>query len=272
MALTKIPASMLEDTFATQASVDAALAAGSKVANRQAFAASGTWTKPTGFSANATAFIQVWGGGGSGSKAASVGTCGGGGGGYSERWALISALGATETVTVGAGGVAKSTTSDGSVGGNSSFGSWNTAYGGGPGSFSGSTSGGGGGGGYESAGAIQTPGNPQLIAFTDLTTVKLIGAGGITASKPGVTGYGSHGGGGSMDANPGGSAINGGGGGGGYNGGTGGLSQNGGNGGAGTAVAGVSGSIPGGGGGAGGSGNSGAGARGEVRITVFDGA
>ena len=289
MALTKVPASMLADTFATQANIDTAIAAevtarnvaiaaipaGAKVANRQAFTASGTWTKPTGFSANAMAFIQVWGGGGSGGKAGGTGSSGGGGGGsYSERWILLSLLGATETVTVGAGGASKTTIASGNVGGNSSFGSWNTAYGGGPGSCPSDVGGSGGGAGPFGAGGIQTPGAPLVLSSTpDGVAFYYIGQGCNTSGSPNVAGLSNHGGGGGYTSTfaAGGNATNGGGGGGGAGTGAGGISQNGGNGGA-SGTIGTVGAAPAGGGGSGGTGNSGAGGRGEVRITVFDGA
>src|SRR3990167_3089604 len=68
----------------------------------QTFTASGTWTKPSGGN---IAFIQCWGGGGGGgSSPEGSGAGGGGGGSYTEKWILLSSLGATETVTIGAGG------------------------------------------------------------------------------------------------------------------------------------------------------------------------
>ena len=99
-----------------------------------------TFTKPPGYQALS---VEIWGGGGgggSGSKAAASFTCGGsGGGGGSKVMAtlLSSAIGTTETVTIAAtanGGAAQTTNGtagvNGDVGGNSTFGSWLTAYGG----------------------------------------------------------------------------------------------------------------------------------------------
>jgi hypothetical protein len=122
----------------------------------QVFDTSGTWTKPTidGTIVGRIARIQVWGAGGSGGRNSSSGGGGGGGGGYNEVLLDITTLGATETVTIGAGGAARSTNANGATGGNSSFGSHCTAYGGGGGFGSSSALGtGGSGGGALSAGS-----------------------------------------------------------------------------------------------------------------------
>lgn len=77
--------------------------------------------------------VQAAGGGAAGSRAnAGQLACqpGGAGGGYSERLVEASALGATETIVVGAGGAAGTSTTDGGNGGNSSFGGLCTANGG----------------------------------------------------------------------------------------------------------------------------------------------
>ena len=71
----------------------------------QTFDSTGTWTKPATAGASSRCFVQIWGGGGGGNTDAGGGEgAGGGGGGYAEFWVLASALGATETATVGAGG------------------------------------------------------------------------------------------------------------------------------------------------------------------------
>ncbi len=92
------------------------------------YTSNGTFTKAS--YPNATAIIvQCVGGGGSGGTAATTAagqvSCGmpGGGGAYARSLILLSALGATETVTVGAGG-------SGGSGGNSSLGSLVIAVGG----------------------------------------------------------------------------------------------------------------------------------------------
>lgn len=285
MPLTKIPTSMLADTFATQANIDAAIAAevtarNAAIAeiptptvpvalNYQVFNASGTWTKPSGYGTNALAKIQVWGGGGGGSKNSNNG--GGGGGGFNERWVLLSSLAATVTVTIGAGGTSTATAGGaGGIGGNSTFGTHVTGYGG----SGGSISGGGGGGGPFGAGSFTTPGLPAIVAGFDAmptpTLVYLSGQ-GMPGNSSGQDGVEHGGGGGAGSTRTGGRSVHGGGGGGGV-GGAGGASVNGGNGGAGVASGnGIAGTQPGGGGGATTSGTSGVGGAGRVIVTVFDG-
>ena len=93
--------------------------------------------------ARVRARVQAAGGGAAGARAANdqlVARNGGAGGGYSEALIDVSALGAVETVVVGAGGSAGGADSDGGAGGNSSFGGFATANGG-AGGTSGMTSG-----------------------------------------------------------------------------------------------------------------------------------
>ena len=80
-----------------------------------------TWTKPAGAGPNDLVLCMLWGGGASGG----VGNSGGGGGGFLIGWAIASRLGATESVSVGAGG-----TGNFGAGGSTSFGSLWTATGG----------------------------------------------------------------------------------------------------------------------------------------------
>jgi len=245
--------------------------------NVQTFTSSGTWTKPS-LAAGSRVLIQAWGGGGSGGRAnANMG--GGGGGGYNERWLTLSQMGATETVTIGAGGAAKTTNGAGNDGGNTSVGSLITAYGGG-GSIAATNQGGGGGGQLSAASSSggTNPGKPWYLFNTDggggnayLGT----GGAGSSAGNAGVEAF-NHGGGGGAGGgiNAGGASVWGGGGGGGGNTttnvGSGGVSSFGGNGSAGTqSTAASAGSQPGGGGGGTGSGTSGAGGAGQVIITVF---
>jgi hypothetical protein len=97
------------------------------------YEANDTWTKPTGLD---HVIVEVVGGGaggggcnsGSGLSAAAPG---GGGGGYSKKFISAASLGATETVTVGAGGAGGAAgTNNGAAGGTSSFGSHLSATGG----------------------------------------------------------------------------------------------------------------------------------------------
>jgi hypothetical protein len=240
------------------------LAAGELSANatggvdRQVFDASGTWTKPTGFSPDSLVKIEVWGAGGSGSSSWRGDTTlsGGGGGAYHEAYTMLSRLGATETVTVGAGGASRTAPSSGSninglAGGHSQFGSLVRAGGGGPGQVNLSSAG----------GTRQTPGTGS--AFTsdfvfDDGTNYYRGA-GSNPNAANETSRNSYFGGGA-----GGGAVT--------SGSTAGFSVFGGNGGAGGGTVGQAGTAPGGGGGApnrNAANPSGAGAAGRVIVTVF---
>jgi hypothetical protein len=84
------------------------------------FTASGTFTKPPGYSQFGA---RAWSGGQSGGKS-STGAFGGVGGGCGDFKILASALGATATVTIGAGGAAQASSGfDGNIGGNTTLGS-----------------------------------------------------------------------------------------------------------------------------------------------------
>ncbi len=223
------------------------------------FTASGTFTKPPGYNAFG---MLLWGAGASGGKGDGSTQAGGGGGGACFSGTIpASAVSTTESVTIGSGGVAvTASVTAGNVGGNSSFGSLITSYGGGGNSIVG-----GGGGGLKSAGSSATGGTPAELFNGG-------GTGGNSAA--GFASYygGGGGGGGSTDAAyAGGASVYGGGGGGNApatTAGAGGTSVFGGAGGAGgVATNGTAGTAPGGGGGATKSGTqSGAGARGELRI------
>ncbi len=112
------------------------------------FTTSGTWTKATDAPAGATHYAAVgWGGGGSGATTNNTNSAGGGGGGGAMDFAIgaLADLGATETVTVGAGGAAQTATdADGEDGGATSFGALFTANGGSGGTYSPMTGGAGG--------------------------------------------------------------------------------------------------------------------------------
>jgi hypothetical protein len=107
----------------------------------QVFTSSGTWDKPDGAKLIDVICIGGGGGGGSGRMGASGSTrasaSGGGGGGYSRALLSASAVGSSETITVGTGGTggAAVTTNStngnaGSDGGDSSFGAHLRAAGG----------------------------------------------------------------------------------------------------------------------------------------------
>lgn len=126
-----------------------ALSAG--LIDEQTFNAGGTWTKPLNISVLAMVEATVWAGGGGCGTGAASSQCagGGGGGGCTIKRFKITDLTSTVTVAIGAGGTI------GNAGGNSSFGSYVLAYGGGVGgsSSTGNPAGGGGGGGSISAGS-----------------------------------------------------------------------------------------------------------------------
>lgn len=249
----------------------------------QQFTASGTWTKPVaGLTSSSRAFLECWGAGGGGGNISSPASFGGGGGGaYSSTWVAANSLGTTETVTVAVASAVKG------VGGNSSFGSWVTAYGGGAASAGATIFGGAGGGGQTSAGS-----NPPSSTTGGAGGGPWLAAGGVNTGAAGANSMSGGGGGGendstgqgfaggasyyggggggsggqnSLTAGAGGGSVWGGGGGGGENTATGnvglgGVSLWGGAGGKG----GVAGLAPGGGGGF----NAG-GARGQCQITLF---
>ena len=96
---------------------------------RTRFLASGTWTKPPGYLKH-RGVVASGGCSGSKSSGGTFAAAGPGGGAFPFEIA-DSVLGATETVTVGAGGVAQTVAStDGNSGGTSSFGNWVSVIGG----------------------------------------------------------------------------------------------------------------------------------------------
>jgi hypothetical protein len=245
------------------------------VINTQTFDASGTWTKPAGYSASSRVLVQAWGAGGSGGRnTTAISASGGGGGGYIERWLNLSQFGATETITIGAGGAARTATNqNGAIGGNTTVGSLVTAYGGGGGGGNvvGNVAG-GSGGGQLSAGNIPsgilvtTPGRPYFGVYDgDGSNGSGFQGSGVAASNyntADLAAYWHGGGGGAGTTNVGGAQSVWGG-----TTGTGGTSLFGGNGGA-AGATGTAGTQPGGGGGAA-TGTSGAGGNGRVIITIF---
>lgn len=261
----------------------------------QTFNSSGTWTKP---GSGTYAIVLGWGtgaSGGSGNSTTNKGG-GGGGGGYNEGIFLLSDLGSTETVTIAAAAAAV-TIGDGNAGGNCTFGSWLTAYGGGRGGGSINSGAGGGGGGYDAVGGNATGATPGAGGgtwnFGAAGTSGNAGGAGLYGGGGGAddtTGTGSVGGAGNWSGGGGGSgcqtvggsggaggaAFMGGAGGGGSSGtgtgGAGGVSRGGGGGGAGASngSAATAGTAPGGGGGGtSNSGTSGAGAKGRIVVIVI---
>jgi hypothetical protein len=181
-----------------------AAAGGISSANIQEFSSVGasTWTKPAEAK---MVYVLLFGGGGGGGSGRRRGTAnvatsnnsGGGAGGPGGRTDLFiaaSLLGSTETVTVGGGGTggAARTTDDtngasGLSGGNSSFGSWALARGGGNGS-----------GGTQTSGTSGTGGGNFVIRSNGDTNYTNIGGGGTTTTgnEGSRGGYGPGGGGG----------------------------------------------------------------------------
>jgi hypothetical protein len=238
---------MEEITVGAGLALNAGALAATTGIDRQVFNASATWTKPAGFPSTALVLLEAWGGGGSGRRDSGgiTNASGGGGGGYAYRWLTLADLGPTETITIGAGGAARSgSNQNGAAGGNTTIGSLLDAFGGGGG---GSFATPGGGGGMAGAGTTGSVGSVHSTVYGG-------GSGGFDNS-------------GAVPATP--SGWGGGGGGGGASGAAGGISRFGGAGGAAGATAtGVAGTQPGGGGG-GATGTSGAGADGRAIITVF---
>lgn len=264
---------------------------------RATFTADGTFIKPLARNARIVD-IEGWPSGAAGGRGGAGNGGGGGGGGQYKHLRLpLSALGATETVTIGAAvaGHTTSTTGPGSNGNNTTLGSHYTAFAGGGGGMTGTRGGGGGGGGGLGAGQQSTSDTGGAGGAPDggagggannagqsrdgqgggggggAGSANLAGAGGNSNEGGAGGGGGSDGAG---DGGAGGNSIKGGaGGGGGTDSGTagvGGTSQFGGDGGAGATGATNAGDgvAPGGGGGGSESGASGGGARGELRVTI----
>jgi hypothetical protein len=228
-----------------------------------AFTANGTFTKPPGYQVFGG---LAWGGGGGGGKYTS-GAGGGGGGACVPFHLLASAVGTTETITIGSGGAGATVdAAGGSDGGNTTVGSLVTAYGGGGAPASSQYGGGGGSATAAGSGASGSMG---------ASTINMDGVGGAYGSNANAytSGWGGGGAsGGASIAYAGGESVYGGGGGAGVTsaGATsaGGASKFGGaGGGSADASSGTAGTAPAGGGGATKTGSAaGAGARGEVRI------
>lgn len=167
----------------------------------------GTWTKPQGATFVRVICIGGGGGGGGGTPSATnnlpLGGGGGGGGSYVDRLFLASDITSPVTATVGTNGPGGASVVVGSVGGNSTFGTYLTGYGGGGGNAnksggSPSVAGGGGGGGSATAGATALV-NAGGVAGTPGTGTSPSGGGGSTGgatAAPTGAEYGGAGGGG----------------------------------------------------------------------------
>lgn len=238
---------------------------------RRTYTASGAFTKPPGY---ARFGVKLTGGGGGGGRSGNASYyAGGGGGGACVIDTLdASVLGASEAVTIGAGGTAGVGSSNGGNGGSSTF-SVLTGYGGGGGGGNGSANrSGGGGAGINGAGAAgaaaAVAGGAPTANSTDNDNA---GFGGGRGALSGIGGHAAYGGGGGgSGAAAGGNSIHGGGGGGGghsTSGGAAGTSKFAGNGGAGSSSgAATAATAPGGGGGGTCTGTATAGERGELQI------
>jgi hypothetical protein len=191
------------------AAVDAdvqVLSTGYRLAAVLNYTSSGTFQKGNYAGCRAVEVEVIGGGGGSGYAAATSGSqiswgLGGAGGGYAKGFIDASALSASETVTVGAGGTGgTSGTPDGGNGGDSAFGSHLTGSGGGGGDDSGATatsssgvfylrdSGGVGGG---TAAQISVPGEGSgSVEYTNPNLTSIVGLrGGASGGPYGVTQY-----------------------------------------------------------------------------------
>lgn len=133
-----------------------------------------TWTKPsTGW----FALVQTIPAGGGGARRSSGNGSGGGGGPLYERLFLLSQLGATETITIGAGGAVQSTdNTNGNNGGTTTIGSLLTYYGGrgGEQAAAGVAATGGGSGAHTDTWTAGSANSAGLIL--GLTTNALVGA------------------------------------------------------------------------------------------------
>lgn len=197
-------------------------------ASRTTYDATAVWAN--NLSADRLVMVELWGAGGGGHTSTSPGQ-GGGGGGYARALYKAGDLPSSVTITIPSGGAAGN---PGAAGGNATFGSLLTAYGGAGAEVAGSDNGGGGGGGELEAGANETGGS---IGGGD-------GGSGTGDANGGDAKTTNGGGGGGANTGNGGGADFGGGGGAGRTG-DGGVSKGGGNGG----DSGAAGQRPGGGGG-----------------------
>ena len=157
-------------------------------------ASSTSWTKPSG--AKVVEVTVIGGGGAGGSGTANANSSGGGGGSYGFKKFQASVLGATESIVIGAGGVAGANNTAGGAGGSSSFGTTTLlkANGGAGGSSTAASGGAIGNGDIRYAG-----GNSNINGGTAVDTVsdpapRGGGAGGYNGGVPATATAGGNGG------------------------------------------------------------------------------
>jgi hypothetical protein len=144
---------------------------GVQTVSQQVFTANGTYTPSAGM---VYCIVEcIGGGGGSGGVGAVGATCngagGGGGGGYSRGRLTAAQVGASKTVTTGAGGTAGSSSSgNGGAGGDTSVGTLVIAKGGAGGTGAGTNGGpvAGGAGGVAGTGDVTIPGSPGKTGYS----------------------------------------------------------------------------------------------------------
>lgn len=150
------------------------------------FTGNGNFDKANYPSLRAVRVKLVGGGGGSAGVSSAAGRAagGGGGGGYSEKFILVGSLGASETVTVGAGGTAGAAGDNaGGTGGTTSFGSHCSATGGAPGAVAVVTNTLAAAGGQGGAGGTGSSGDINLNGGDGGTTIQ--GPTGVVAASGG---------------------------------------------------------------------------------------